>query len=175
MENNELKSYSQEELDKAIQEAVSKAVSEATETQTKKHNEEMAQLRIKAKAEQEKAIEKAKEDATLSADELAKKKVEEDIKAKDLELSELRTFKKQAEIEKSLADNQLPAFFKNDSRLLNASDDERAEVIKTIKEEYTQTLPSGSTVDTNVVATGNAGKSKADQELESFRNLGLTK
>lgn len=165
----------EEELQKKIDEAVKKATEETTATLVKKHNEEMAQQRIKAKDDQEKAIAKAVENANLTAEEKAKKEIEEQRKAEQQELAQLRLEKKINDRAKKLSENDLPDFFKNDTRLLEAEDDKVDEVIKTIKEEYSKVLPKGATVSTNVVNTGNSGKTKEQQELDRVRKLGLGK
>ena len=163
----------EEELQAKIDEAVKKAVGETTETLTKKHNEEMAQQRIKAKKDTEDAVKKATEEAKLSAEEIAAKKLEEERKADMEELAQLRLEKKVNDRAKKLAEQGLPDFLKNDSRLLNAEDDKVDEVIKTIKEEYESNLPKGAKIDTNVRGGGNGGKTEAELEQVRVRNLGL--
>lgn len=167
----------EEELQAKITEAVNQAVAKTTETLTKNHNESMAQQRIKAKDEQDKAVKKAVEEANLTAEEKAKKEIEEQRKADQEELAKLRHEKKVNDRAKKLSENNLPDFFKNDSRLLNAEDEQVDEVIKTIKEEYLKVVPDGATVSTNVVATTETGnkKSKEQAELERARSLGLGK
>ena len=168
----------EEELQKKIDEAVKKATEETTTKLVKEHNEQMAQQRIKAKDEQDKAVKKAVEEANLSAEEKAKKEIEEQRKAEQEELATLRLEKKINDRAKKLAENDLPDFFKNDSRLLNAEDDKVDEVIKTIKEEYTKVLPSGATVSTNVNVSTESGKqqkTKEQLEIERMRKLGLGK
>jgi len=168
----------EEELQKKIDEAVKKATEETSAKLEKAHNESMAQQRIKAKEEQEKAVAKAVAEANLSAEEKAKKEIEEQRKAEQEELAQLRLEKKVNDRAKKLAEAELPDFFKNDSRLLNAEDEQVDEVIKTIKEEYSKVLPKGATISTNVVTgtqTGQTQKSKEQQELERARKLGLGK
>lgn len=167
----------EEELKAKITEAVNEAVAKTTETLTKNHNEAMAQQRIKAKDEQDKAVKKAVEEANLTAEEKAKKELEEQRKADQEELAQLRHEKRVNDRAKKLAENNLPDFFKNDSRLLNAEDEQVDDVIKTIKEEYLKVIPDGATVSTNVVATTETGKQKSKEqaELERARSLGLGK
>ena len=168
----------EEELQAKIDEAVKKSVAETTEKLEKSHNEAMAQQRIKAKEEKESAIKKAVEEANLSAEEKAKKEMEEQRKAEQEELAQLRLEKKVNDRAKKLAEAELPDFFKNDSRLLNADDEQVDEVIKTIKEEYKKVLPNGAVVSTNVVSTtpsGQTQKTKEQLELERARKLGLGK
>jgi len=165
-----------EELKAKIDEAVKKATDEVSAKLVKEHNEQMAQQRIKAKEEQEKAVKKAVDEANLSAEEKAKKEVEEQRKLEQEELAQLRLEKKINDRAKKLAESELPDFFKNDSRLINAKDEDVDEVIKTIKEEYTKVLPKGATTSTNINATTpSGGKSKEEQELERLRNLGRGK
>lgn len=167
----------EEELQKKIDEAVKKATDEVTTKLVKEHNENMAQQRIKAKEEQEKAVKKAVDEANLSAEDKAKRELEEQRKADQEELAQLRLEKKVNDRAKKLAEAELPDFFKNDTRLLNAEDDKVDEVIKTIKEEYTKVLPKGATVSTNVMTDTPNGqkKSKEQLELERARKLGLGK
>jgi hypothetical protein len=175
MENQEL-TLTEEELKKKIDEAVKKATDELSTKLAKEHNEQMAQQRIKAKDDQDKAVAKAVAEANLSAEEKAKKEIEEQRKLEQEELAQLRLEKKINDRAKKLADNELPDFFKNDTRLLNAEEDKVDEVIKTIKEEYSKVLPKGATTSTNINATTPSGtKSKEEQELERLRNLGRGK
>lgn len=167
----------EEELQNKITEAVNKAVAETTTKLEKSHNEAMAQQRIKAKDDLDKAVKKAVDEANLTAEQKAQKELEEQRKADQEELATLRLEKKINDRARKLADNNLPDFFKNDSRLLNAEDDKVDEVIKTIKEEYTKVLPSGATVSTNVNVSTESGKQKSKEqlELERMRKLGLGK
>lgn len=168
----------EEELQKKIDEAVKKATDEVTAKLVKEHNENMAQQRIKAKEEQEKAVKKAVDEANLSAEDKAKRELEEQRKADQEELAQLRLEKKVNDRAKKLAEAELPDFFKNDSRLLNAEDEQVDEVIKTIKEEFNKALPKGATVSTNVVTdtpSGQTKKTKEQLELERARQLGLGK
>lgn len=157
------------DIKKQIDEAVSKAVEENTTKLTKEHNDTIARIRKNAKEEQENAIQKAKDDAKLSSDELAKKQVEEQIKAKDTELAELRQYKKIGEISKKLKDADVPELFVHDSRLLNAEEGKVDEVIKTIKEEYSKLMPSGATVSTNVSTSG--AKQQTNTKAQKFEEF----
>ena len=168
----------EEELQKKIDEAVKKATEETTAKLVKEHNESMAQQRIKAKDDQEKAVAKAVAEANLTAEEKAKKEIEEQRKAEQEELAQLRLEKKVNDRAKKLVEAELPDFFKNDTRLLNAEDEQVDEVIKTIKEEYSKVLPKGATISTNVVTntpSGQTQKTKEQLELERARKLGLGK
>ena len=177
MEENTI-TLTEAELQAKVEEAVAKAVAEKTTELEKKHNEAMAQQRIRAKDDQEKAVNKAVAEANLTAEQKAQKEIEEQRKADQQELETLRLEKKINDRARKLAENNLPDFFKNDSRLLNAEDDKVDDVIKTIKEEYTKVLPSGATVSTNVNVSTESGKqqkTKEQLELERVRKLGLGK
>ena len=168
----------EEELQKKIDEAVKKATDETTAKLVKEHNENMAQQRIKAKEEQEKAVKKAVDEANLTAEQKAQKELEEQRKADQEELAQLRLEKKVNDRAKKLSEAELPDFFKNDTRLLNAEDEQVDDVIKTIKEEWSKVLPKGATVSTNVVTdtpSGQTKKTKEQLELERARKLGLGK
>lgn len=162
----------EEELQKKIDEAVKKATDEVSAKLVKEHNEQMAQQRIKAKEEQDKAVKKAVDEVNLSAEEKAKKEIEEQRKAEQAELEQLRFEKKVNDRSKKLAEQGLPEFFKNDTRLLNAEEEKVDEVIKTIKDEYTKVLPKGATVSTNV--NGGATPPQGDK-FASFRKEGIAK
>lgn len=161
----------EEELQAKITDAVKKATDELTTKLSKEHNEQMAQLRIKAKDEQEKAVNKAIADANLTAEEKAKKEVEEQRKAEQAELAQLRLEKKINDRSKKLVDKGLPEFLKNDQRLLNAEDGEVEKVIETIEKEYKAVLPKGATVSTNV----NGGGTPSTDPFAEFRNEGIRK
>ena len=164
----------EEELQAKIQEEVKKAKAEQETELKKKHDSEMAQLRIKAKEDTEKAVKKAQEDATLSAEEKAKKENEEQRKAELEELEQLRLEKKINDRANKLKEKGLPDFLKNDSRLLNAEEDKVDEVVTTIEKEYKGSMPKGANIDTNVNGA-NKGKSQEQAELERVRKLGLGK
>lgn len=164
----------EEELQARIQDEVNKAKAEQEAELKKKHDSEMAQLRIKAKQDTENAVKKAQEDATLSAEEKAKKEQEEKSKAMEEELQQLRHEKKVNDRAAKLKEKNLPDFFKNDSRLLNAEEDKVDDVITTIEKEYKASLPDGAQINTNVKGT-NTGKSQEQAELERVRKLGLGK
>ena len=124
-------------------------VSEERERLTAKHNSDMANARKKYDDD----IRKAKEQANLTAEELAQQKIKEQQEADQKELSELRQYKKTAEISSRLAKEGLPSYFKNDSRLLNASDDELDKVMKVVKSEYMESQPKGATTSTIIRTT----------------------
>jgi len=166
----------EEELQAKIDEAVKKSTEEVTTKLKKEHDSEMAQQRKKYAEEKDKAVQKAVEEANLTTEQKVQKEIEEQRKAEQEELAQLRLEKKVNDRAKKLQENELPDFFKNDSRLLNAEEDKVDEVIKTIKEEYTKVLPKGATVSTNIIGgTPSETKSKEQQELERARKLGLGK
>lgn len=107
--------------------------------QRKKHEEEIAKIRA---------------DSTKSAEELAQQKVKEQQEAEAKELQELRAFKKTSILAEKLAKENLPSYFKNDNRLLNAEDGDVDKVIKDIKKEYEASLPKGATYSTVVPTSG---------------------
>ena len=151
MEDNTI-TLTQAELDAKINEAVETA----TKDIISKHNNDMAKLR-KENTDLK--------NASKSQDQL---KQEQD-EAVANELAELRAYKKGKVIEDRLAKEGLPTFLKNDSRLLNASDDDFEKVIKEVKKDYESVLPKGSQHST-VVQTGGAKatiseKDKANAEF----------
>lgn len=147
-------------IDKQIKDAVAKAVKETTEELTRKNNDDFSKYRQKRDEDEKKAVEKAKSEAGMTAEELAKKQVEEQMKAKDTELAELRAYKKRGELTKKLQDAGVPTLFVNDSRLQSAEDGAIDEVIKTIKDEFSKCLPNGATIDTNVSTNTSKGSSE---------------
>jgi len=132
------------ELPKTEQELndfVEAKVNEATEKLVAKHNSDMANMRKKYDDD----IRKTKEQVGLTAQELADQKIKEQQEADQKELNDLRAYKKSNEISTRLAKEGLPSYFKNDTRLLNASDTDIDKVIKDVKKEYESTLPKGAT------------------------------
>lgn len=174
MEDKETITLTAEELDEKIKEAVEKAVAETTDTLQKKHSDDMAQQRKRAKEEKEKAVNDAVANANLSAEEKAKKQVEEERKAEQAELAQLRLEKKINDRANKLKEKGLPDFLKNDSRLLNAENEQVDEVISAIEKEYKGSLPQGANIDTNVSGSGSK-KSQEQAEKERLRKLGLGK
>lgn len=150
-----------------LAEKISQAVAEKEAELKKQHDSDMANLRRKAKEDTDNAIKKAKEEATLSADEIAQKRFNEQLKEKDDRLSFLEGEYKKTLLSKKLADAKVPSMFVNDSRLLNAKDNEVDSIIDTIKSEYNSTLPTGATINTNVGdGSGSKTPAKSEQELK---------
>lgn len=166
----ELTEEQKAEIEKAKQEAVAKAVAEKEAELTKKHNEEMANLRIKTKAEKDEAVKKAEENAKLSAEEKAKKELEEQQKAEHEELETLRLEKKLNDRKAKLVSAGVPEMFANDSRLINAEEDKVEETINTIKTEWEKIAPKGATTTTNVNGKGSSGET---DKFKEFRGLGV--
>ena len=109
-----------------LQARIDESVKSATDSLVAKHNGEMASMRKKYDSE----IEKAKSQANMTAEELAQEKAKET----ENELNELRSYKRGREISDRLAKEGLPDYFKNDNRLINAEDMDKA--IKEIKKDY---------------------------------------
>lgn len=162
----------EEELQARIDDAVKKAVGETKTELEKKHNEAMAQQRIKANDEKKKAVDEAVANANLTAEQKAQKELEEQRKADQEELTQLRLEKKINDRGKKLAEKGLPEFFKNDNRLLSAEDDKVDEVIEIINKEYQSVLPTGATTSTNVRGGGTPAPS---DKFAIFRNEGVKK
>ena len=159
-----------QELPKTEQELndlIDAKVNEATEKLQAQHNGAMANLRKKYDDD----LKKAKDQANLTAEEIAQQRIKEENEAKDRELNELRSFKKQSIISEKLAKESLPSFFKNDARLLNAEDGDVDKVIKDIKKEYEQTLPKGATHST-VVSTPTGSKPQGDDKQAAYNAMG---
>lgn len=155
----------QDELQSIIDEAVSKA----TETLVAKHNSDMASMRKKHESE----LAKAKEQASMSAEEIAQQKLQEQQKANEEELIELRNYKKQSIIADKLAEAKLPQYFKNDSRLLNAEEGDYDKVIKSISKEYAESLPKGATHSTiTQTQSGKPQTSGGDEKSVAFEQMG---
>lgn len=119
---------------------IEEAVNNATEKLVSKHNGEMATARKEIKA---------LKDASKSQEEI---KAEQDAALVE-ELNDLRAFKKGKVLEDRLAKEGMPSYFKNDSRLLNAKDEDFDKVLRGVKNEYEATLPKGNQHST-VVKTG---------------------
>lgn len=152
-----------------LQELIDAKISEAVDTLNAKHNSDMANMRKKHESE----LAKAKEQANMSAEELAKRKMEEQQKANEEELIELRNYKKQSIISDKLAEAKLPQYFKNDSRLLNAEEGDYDKVIKSISKEYAESLPKGATHSTiTQTQSGKPQTSGGDEKSVAFEQMG---
>jgi hypothetical protein len=90
-----------------------------------------------SKAEREK-FEKQLAKAKMTAEEALKAEQEEKWTAINSELNTLKTEKKQFLIKDQLQKSELPSFFQNDSRLVNAEPDQIESVVKTLKKEYSE-------------------------------------
>jgi len=125
-------------------------------------------------------IRKTKENAGKTAEELAEQKIKEQQEKDQLELNELRTYKKSKVIEERLAKEKLPSYLKNDTRLLNANDENEFEkALKDVKKDYDDSIPKGSRVSTVVqTSTGakpNGSGNTADaQKEEAYSALAET-
>lgn len=151
----------EEELTSLIKSEIEKATKELVS----KHNGEMATMRTKHDAE----LKKAKEQANLTAEELAAEKLKEQQDADQQELAELRAYKKGKSIEERLGKEKMPSYFKNDNRLLTASEDDFDKVIKEIKKEYEATLPKGNQNST-IVKTGGVELAKSTSNSTDLAN-----
>lgn len=152
-----------------LQELIDAKISEAVDTLTAKHNSDMANMRKKHESE----LAKAKEQANMSAEELAKRKMEEQQKANEEELIALRNYKKQSIIADKLSEAKLPPYFKNDSRLLNAEEGDYDKVIKSISKEYAESLPKGATHSTiTQTQNGKPQTSGGDEKSVAFEQMG---
>lgn len=152
MEENTI-TLTQAELDSKIQEAVDSA----TKDLVSKHNGDMAKLRkenteLRNASKSQEQLKQEQDEATIN------------------ELNELRAYKKGKVIEERLAKEGLPAFLKNDNRLLTANEDDFDKVIKEVKKEFESVLPKGSqhssVVPTNTSNQPNmSDKDKANAEM----------
>lgn len=136
---------------------VEEAVLTATQNLEKKHNEDMYSLRKENKE---------LKNANLSQEERQKKELEEKELALGQELEDLRTFKKTTILGDKLAKENLPSYFKNDTRLLNATDDNIDKVIKDIKKEYEASLPKGNVHSTIVQTSGGKPQPQGGDEAK---------
>lgn len=148
----------QEELDALVEEKINAKVEELS----KKHNEEMANLRVSHKKE----IEKINNQSNLSAEEKAKALAEEKEKALNDELTSLRSFKRKTELEARLEKEGLPKYFSNDNRLLSANGGDLDKVLKVVKEEYNGSLPKGNQHSTVVQTANGVVQSQAKDSKE---------
>lgn len=133
-----------------LQEKIDEAVSSATKELISRHNGEMANMRKENKALKE---------ANLSKEELAQQQAE----AQKEELENLRAFKKSAIISERLAKENLPSYLKNDSRLLNATDETFDKVLKQVKANYESSLPKGNS-HSSVVQVASTVKETSSKE-----------
>ena len=145
----------EEELNARIEEAVNSK----TKDLIAKHNGEMATSRKRIKE---------LENANMSQEDLEKKVREEQDKALQDELTELRSYKKGKVIEERLAKEGMPTFLKNDSRLLNANESDLDKVIKDVKKDYESYLPKGNQHSTVVQTSTNVPQKTEDQAKKEF-------
>lgn len=140
---------------------------EITDTLTAKHNSDMATMRKKYDSD----LAKERERANMSAEQLAEQKVKEQQEAQEKELNELRSFKKQSVISEKLSKANLPQYFKNDNRLLNADESDYDKVIKEITKDYEGSQPKGAT--TSTVMQTNTGCFEAkDDKARAYAEFG---
>ena len=149
------------ELQALIDEKVNTALEGAKKDYEGKLNAGMAS----ARKDYDSKLAKAKADYEADLDVRAEEKAVEKNNAFMNELNELRAFKKSYTLSQRLSKEGLPDFFKNDSRLLNASDDDFEKALKDVKKEYEATLPKGNTVSTVVNTGGKAPSGASDTDI----------
>ena len=160
----EITTASSEEQQKKIDEAVAKALAKAKEENEAKLNAIMAKTRI----ENEKALAKAKEEASLTAEEKAKKVQKEEFKATKEELERLKNELKTKTINEKLNERQLPHFFRNDVRLINSNGEEIDKVVDTIAKEWKEvSLPSQK----GTPAPSGKGVGSSDTKQEKYKEF----
>ena len=148
-----------------LQGLIDEAIEKATTALKQEYDGKFAAQRTKHDSE----IKKLKEDMGKSAEELAQQKLKEQQEADQKELTELRSYKKGKTIEERLGKENLPSYFKNDQRLLNANEEDFDKVVKEVKKEYEATLPRGNQTSTVVnTNTGEPSKSSTDTANEAF-------
>lgn len=142
--------YMAEEVTEVVAEATTEAVeSETTISQSdyealKKELEALkgsfqAEVSKASKAEREK-YEKQLAKSKMTAEEAIRAEQEEKMNEILSELNTLKTEKKQLVVTKLLTDNELPTFFQNDVRLVNATDDDLPNVVKLLKKEFSEVV-----------------------------------
>lgn len=129
------------ELQGIIDNAVSVALEGAKKEYEGKLNSGMASVR----KEYDTKLAKAKSDYETNLDIEAERRATEKTNAFMEEYNSLKAFKKSSDLSLRLAKEGLPDYFKNDSRLLNATEENFDKVLKSIKGEYESTLPKGNT------------------------------
>lgn len=139
---------------------IEEAVAQKTKDLESKHNGEMANMRKELKAAK---------DANLSTDERIAKEKQEYEESVNQELTELRAYKKGKIIEERLTKEGLPNYLKNDSRLLNANDDEFDKAVKLVKQDYEANLPKGNQTSTVVrTATGTKPSDSGNEKEQAY-------
>jgi arsenate reductase-like glutaredoxin family protein len=121
-----------------------------------------------SKAEREK-FEKQLAKAKMTAEEALKAEQEEKWNAINSELNTLKTEKKQFLIKDHLQKSELPSFFQNDSRLVNAEPDQIESVVKSLKKEYQEYLKETSK--TAVVGTAPKSPTTTSPNAEVYAKL----
>jgi hypothetical protein len=112
------------------------------------------------------------ENSNLSQEEIEARVRKEQDEATQNELAELRSYKKGKVIEERLSKEGLPSYFKNDSRLLNAKDEDFDKAIKDVKKEYEATLPKGNTHSTVVQTYTNGANQEKDATSKANEEMG---
>lgn len=158
MEENTI-TLTEAELNAKIEEAVNSK----TKDLVSKHNGEMASARKRIKE---------LENSNLSQEEIEARVRKEQDEATQNELAELRSYKKGKVIEERLSKEGLPSYFKNDSRLLNAKDEDFDKVVKDVKKEYEATLPKGNTHSTVVQTYTNGANQEKDATSKANEEMG---
>lgn len=159
------------ELPKTEQELndlINAKVQEKIDEETAKHNGQMANLRKKY----EEDLRKAKEQAGKTAEELAQERIKEQQEADQKELNELRAYKKSAIITERLAKENLPAYLKNDSRLINADESTFEKALKEVKKDYELSLPRGATHSTIVQTSTTSSNSQQSEKEQAYEKMG---
>ncbi len=154
-------------VEEKIKEAVAEALKKAKEEHEARFNQQMAKMR----KEKDDAVIKAKEEVLLSAEEKAKKEKEEELKETQEENARLKRTIKEKTIAEKLAEQELPIFLKNDSRLVNGKDEEIEDVVKLIAKEFKEATVNKSKGTPPPLGTGLGSQGSGTNEIERLMKL----
>lgn len=155
------KTYSEEELQALVNQKL--------EEQKATFDKEKSELAYKLRKEGDEKLEKYKKEQSLTEEERASKLAQEKQEQLNAEITELRAFKRTTLLKERLAKENMPTYFANDSRLINAEDGDLDKAIKVVKGEYEASLPKGNIHSTVVnTANGNTPTAKDTKGVNEF-------
>ena len=146
----------------SVEEQIALAVEKTNAEWEAKFNAKVNEIAKSTRERYAKEAEKEK----MSAEERAKFEYEEKINSLTEELNAHKTEIKTRKINEAILQNELPQYYKNDVRLINADDTNFDKVIKSIKSEHNEYLKSVLNRGVKSTAPDSSGTQTSDNSLQ---------
>ena len=145
-----------------IEEQIAQAVEKTNAEWEAKFNAKVNEIAKSTRERYAKEAEKEK----MSAEERAKVEYEERINTLTEELNAHKTEIKTRKINEAILQNELPQYYKNDVRLINADETNFDKIVKSIKAEHNEYLKSVLKTGVKSTAPESSGTQTSDNSLQ---------